>query len=401
AFPLAHGAMILVLVLFQELLARLLLLPPLVRRLGAWGGGAVVVVLSAVFFSPLLPMVPYAWGMAVSGVFAAAMVFLFLRYDLLTTLLAALTAQLLPACLVLLHAHDPALQLQGWLPLLAAAAPMLVGLRFVTGEEELIYRYDDVPPHVRRIAERERQRLELQTARGIQSSILPDLPPSLAGVDIAHAYRPATEVGGDFYDVLELEDGRLAVAVGDVAGHGVSSGLIMSMTKSALAVQVAYDPEVAPVFATLNRMVYQSARRRLLTTLCYALVDPQRRQVLYASAGHLFPYRIRGADGPEPRIEALESVAYPLGARPILELRARSLDLEAGDFLFLFSDGLVEAQAQGSDEVFGFQRLERSLASHAHRGVTGLRDGIFADLGAFAAGAPRHDDQTVLVLRLP
>jgi hypothetical protein len=401
AFPLAQLSMILVAVLFQELLARLLLVPPLVRRLGGWAGSAVVVLLSALFFSPLLPMVPYVWGVAVSGAFAAAMVFLFLRYDLLTTLLASLTVQLLPACLVLLRADDPALQLQGWLPLLVASLPLLVGLRFVTGDEELVYRYDDVPPHVRRIAERERQRLELETARGIQSSILPKLPSVLAGVEIAHAYRPATEVGGDFYDVLELEDGRLAVAVGDVAGHGVSSGLIMSMTKSALAVQVAYDPEVAPVFATLNRMVYQSARRRLLTTLCYALVDPRSRQVLYASAGHLFPYRLSPTGGAEAKVEALESVAYPLGARPELELRARSVELEAGDLLFLFSDGLVEAQAQGTEEVFGFERLERSLACHAHRGVAGLRDGVLADLGAFAAGSPRHDDQTVVVLRVP
>ncbi len=150
---------------------------------------------------------------------------------------------------------------------------------------------------MRRIAERERQRVELETARNIQSSILPQLPDQLNGVELAHTYLPATEVGGDFYDVLALEDGRLAVAVGDVAGHGVSSGLVMSMAKSALAVQVTFDPEVEAVFKTLNRMVFQSARKRLLATLCYALVDPVRREMQFASAGHLFPYRVSSAAG--------------------------------------------------------------------------------------------------------
>src|SRR6185295_17607959 len=166
----------------------------------------------------------------------------------------------------LLTAQDSTVQLHGWLGVAVLAVPLLASLRSLGSGREFVYNYDDVPPHVRRIAERERQRVELETARGIQSSILPDLPPRISGIDVAHAYLPASEVGGDFYDVLALEDGRLAVAVGDVAGHGVSSGLVMSMAKSALAVQVTFDPEVAAVFRTLNRTIYQSARKRLLAT---------------------------------------------------------------------------------------------------------------------------------------
>jgi sigma-B regulation protein RsbU (phosphoserine phosphatase) len=204
-------------------------------------------------------------------------------------------------------------------------------------------------------------------------------------------------VGGDFYDVLALEDGRLAVAVGDVAGHGVSSGLIMSMAKSALAVQVTFDPEVQQVFQTLNRTVYQTARKRLLATLCYAVIDPRRLEMVYASAGHLHPYRI-SATG---RVESLESIAYPLGVRGQLQVDPHTARLSPGDTLFLFSDGLVEARREGSEEQFGFERLEASLAQHASRGVEGLRDGILADVARFTGDAPREDDQTILVLRLP
>jgi phosphoserine phosphatase RsbU/P len=197
--------------------------------------------------------------------------------------------------------------------------------------------------------------------------------------------------------VLALEDGRLAIAVGDVAGHGVSSGLIMAMAKSALAVQVTFNPDVAAVFNTLNRTVYQTARKRLLATLCYALLDPRQLELVFASAGHLFPYRINAAG----RVEALESVAYPLGVRGELNVEARTARLAPGDTLFLFSDGLIEARKEGSDDLFGFDRLEASLASHAGRGVEGLRDGVLADVTRFTANAPREDDQTILVLRLP
>jgi sigma-B regulation protein RsbU (phosphoserine phosphatase) len=250
---------------------------------------------------------------------------------------------------------------------------------------------------VRRIAERERQKVELETARRIQSSILPELPPEVYGIQLAHEYLPASEVGGDFYDVLALEDGRLAVAVGDVAGHGVSSGLVMSMAKSALAVQVTFDPEVEAVFGTLNRMIFQSARKRLLTTLCYALIDPGRHEFCYASAGHLFPYRIT-RDG---EVHALESVSYPLGVRDQLDIRVRSEKLEAGDSLFLFSDGVVESRPEGSDEQFGFDRLEASLRRHAGASAVALKDAVVTDLRDFVGYAPLEDDLTVLVVRMP
>ena len=373
------------------------LLPVAARRLGVWGGSLAAAVVLAVVLPPMALAAPLGWTLAISFVFAAALIGLFVATDLLTVLLAGFVSLALFGSYPLLTAASASLQIQGWIALGLLAAPLVASLRHLGSDVEFVYRYEDVPPHVRRIAERERQRVELETARRIQSSILPELPPRLAGVDIAHAYLPASEVGGDFYDVLALEDGRLAVAVGDVAGHGVSSGLIMSMAKSALAVQVTFDPQVAEVFRTLNRTVFQTARKRLLATLCYALIDPRRLEMIYASAGHLFPYRITAAG----KVEALESVAYPLGVRGELEVESRTARLSPGDTLFLFSDGVVEARREGSDEPFGFERLEASLARHAGRGVEGLRDGVLADVTKFTASAPRDDDQTILVLRLP
>jgi len=383
--------------LYTTLFGRLFLVSWLARRVGPWIGGTLATLLTALIFFPPVSVLPIEWSVPLWLFMAAAGVVLFLRFDLLTSLLASVTAQLVLSTAPFVFAHAPGLQLQGWIGLLAGAIPLALTARHLASEETFVYRYEDVPPHVRRIAERERQRVELETARNIQSSILPQLPDQLNGVELAHTYLPATEVGGDFYDVLALEDGRLAVAVGDVAGHGVSSGLVMSMAKSALAVQVTFDPEVEAVFRTLNRMVFQSARKRLLATLCYALVDPRRREMHFASAGHLFPYRVT-TDG---RVEALESVAYPLGVRPTIEVEAKLARLESGDLVFLCSDGLIEARREDSDEYFGFDRLERLLAQWAGHGATVLRDAVLKELRLFTGDAPREDDLTLLVLRLP
>lgn len=383
--------------LYVGMFGHLLLVAAGVRATGRWLGPPLAAVGGALLFFPPIIVFPFAWSVPLWLLTAAAFVFLFLRYGLFTSLLAYVTLLVVSGSVPFLGASDPAIQFQATLALLVTASPLLVSFRSLASERQFVYRYEDVPPHVRRIAERERQRVELETARGIQSSILPDLPPQLGGVRIAHSYLPATEVGGDFYDVMALEDGRLAVAVGDVAGHGVSSGLVMSLTKSALAVQVTFNPEVKAVFGTLNRLVYQSARKRLLATLCYALIDPVRREMLYASAGHLFPYRVTG----EGEVLALESVSYPLGVREDIEVRARSARLRAGDYLFLFSDGVVEARAENSDELFGFDRLEASLRRHGGAGVTPLRDGVLADLERFTRGSQREDDLTVLVLQIP
>jgi hypothetical protein len=367
------------------------------QRFGRWPG----LLLSTLVAGAVLPFfvttLPLHWGML--PWFAALVIpmALFFFSDLLSSMLALFTASLVLATMPMLLALDVHFQIHGWLALLVLSLPLWISLRHLGSGEEFHYLYDDIPLHVRRIAERERQRVELETARNIQSSILPELPPSVNGVEVAHTYQPASEVGGDFYDVMALEDGRLAVAVGDVAGHGVSSGLVMSMAKSALAVQVTFDPEVQSVFQTLNRMVYQSARRRLLTTLCYALLDSRRGEFYYASAGHLFPYRV----SPVGRVDALEAASYPLGVRSDIEVRVRMAKLNPGDSIFMYSDGLVEATPDGSDEPFGFERLENSLRNLAGRSPQQICDGVLEDVDAYTGVHPRDDDLTLLVLRLP
>ena len=382
---------------YTELFGRLFLVPLAVGRLGRVAGGVVVALLSGVLFWPPLFAVPITWDLMFGVLRAGFLVALFLAYDLWTVLLSAVGSAVLLRVLPFLFSGHPSLVTQAVIPLVLLSIPALLSLRYLGSGKEFVYRYDDVPPHVRRIAERERQRVELETARRIQSSILPELPDQLHGIRLAHSYVPATEVGGDFYDVLALEDGRLAVAVGDVAGHGVSSGLVMAAAKSALSVQVTFRPEVEEVFAALNRMVYQTARKRLLTTLCYALVDPSARRLRYACAGHFSPYRVTK----EGEVSSLQSISYPLGVRDELVVTVREVELQAGDRVILFSDGIIEARRTDGDEQYGFDRFEAVLTRHKDESPKGLRDAIFTDVRGFTGPVEQDDDQTLLILEIP
>jgi len=383
--------------LLPALLVSCLLLPTMGLRWWRLRTGTLVAAaLAWILVLPALLVLPLPGGFLTWFVGAAVPTLVFGSFDLLAALLCGLLAPALLGALPLLLAADGGMQLQGMIPLIVIATPLIGSLRYIQSTERFAYSYDDVPPHVRRIAERERQRVELETAREIQGAILPDLPSQLAGVEIAHVYQPATEVGGDFYDVLALEDGRLAVAVGDVAGHGVSSGLIMSMVKSALSVQVTFEPDVESVLIALNRMVFQSARKRMLTTLTYAVLDPVARRLVYASAGHIFPLRVT-ADG---RVYELEAGQYPLGVRPHFEPAVHVEPLDAGDAVVLLSDGIVERTPGLSDEPFGFGRLRDSLARTAGGSAEAIVAGVLDDLERFTGHHPREDDVTLLVLKL-
>ncbi|MEM6793468.1 MAG: PP2C family protein-serine/threonine phosphatase [Acidobacteriota bacterium] len=366
-----------------------------IGRLGVRRG----LLVSWLAFAPFMPLLV---GLPLSGAWilwmAAATLppVLFWKHDAAAALGAPLLASLLLPASQLIDAAAPSFQLQGWLAVVACTVPLLVGLRHLTGEgPEVVYSFENVPAHVRRIAERERQRLELETAREIQASILPRPPARIGDFEIAHAYLPASEVGGDFFDLRRLEDGRVLVAVGDVAGHGVSSGLVMSMVKAALRVQAEHDPEVPAMMEQLNRLVLgESAPRRLLATLAYGLLDPADGSFTFACAGHPFPYFL----APDGALRELESAAYPLGVRKGCEPRPRREILQPGETLVLYSDGLVEARAEGIEDPFGFPRLERILTESVGLEPSAMRDAVLASLRAFTGGVPQDDDLTLLVI---
>ncbi len=249
---------------------------------------------------------------------------------------------------------------------------------------------------VERNRERLRMKQELEHAREIQLSMLPRSSPASDWLDIAAVSLPATEVGGDYYDYFPGADGRLAVVVGDVAGHGVASGLVLSGVRSGLTLLEEDMSAPDAVMERLNRMVWRTAPRRMFMTMLLALFDRAGRRLTVACAGN--PPLLRcTADG---AVEELTPGSLPLGARADTTFGASTVTLEDADTLLLVTDGAAET-TDASGEQYGYERLACAFADLAPAATAKeVRDALLADLWSFKGSAEQVDDVTMVVVRV-
>ena len=248
-----------------------------------------------------------------------------------------------------------------------------------------------------RARERERMKEEIDTARRIQLSMLPQGSPDLAWIEIAAASLPATEVGGDYYDYFRLSPSQLVLVVGDVAGHGLASGLLLSGVRSCLYLLEKDLTSPIEVLDRLNHMVRRTTDRRTYMTLLCAVLDrtAEGTHLRLATAGH--PPALHFGRG---RVAALGNGAPPLGTRLDTRYEVVSRSLLPRDVLIFYTDGLVEARnAQGQE--YGDARLQRTVARVGEKGsVREIRDAILSDLANFKGDTEQADDITVVVARL-
>jgi serine phosphatase RsbU (regulator of sigma subunit) len=239
---------------------------------------------------------------------------------------------------------------------------------------------------------------ELEIAGRIQRNLFPRALPQAPGITIAASARPARETGGDFYDVVPLDDGRrLGLLVGDASGKSIPGAMLMAIARS-VARSEARD-HVAPetVMRETNRWIAQDVPPRSFVALSYVSLDVGRRRMGLANAGQLSPLR-RRVDG---TIEELDvpGPTLPLGIRHETLYEALEVELAPGDTVVFFTDGLVEAHSPRR-EMFGFGRFEALVRELGHLPPEELIAAAFAAVDAFCAGAPQHDDMTMLVLRV-
>src|SRR5215212_11499736 len=206
--------------------------------------------------------------------------------------------------------------------------------------------------------ERERIEQELQVARQIQQELLPESLPELDGWRIAAYYGPAREVGGDFYDFLELSSGRLGLVVGDATGHGMPAALVMASTRGMLRAVVQSLESPGEVLARVNEALVADIPPSTFVTCFYGILDPKSGHLVYANAGHDLPYLWHGG-----ATEELRARGMPLGLMPGTRYEEKEVVLEIGDSTLFYSDGLVEAH-NPQREMFGFPRLRRLVAEH-------------------------------------
>ena len=245
--------------------------------------------------------------------------------------------------------------------------------------------------------EREHLEQELRVARRIQQASLPMEVPTLEGWQISPYYQPAREVGGDFYDFFELEDGRVGVVVGDATGKGVSAALVAAATSSMVraVAQALGSSSPGEVLAQVNETLVARIPSNMFVTCFYAVLDPESAGLRYANAGHDLPY-LRGRSSNDA--EELSARGMPLGLMPEMSYEENETVLDAGDSVLFYSDGLVEAHDPQRHQMFGFPRLRALVAGHAEkRSFVTL---LIAELYSFTGEEwEQEDDITLLTLR--
>jgi predicted ester cyclase len=241
--------------------------------------------------------------------------------------------------------------------------------------------------------ERERIDQELQVARQIQQALLPKATPELDGWEVAAYYKPAREVGGDFYDFLELPDGRLGLVVGDATGKGMPAALVMATTRGMLRAVAQPLDSPGKVLTRVNDALYPDIPSTMFVTCLYAILEPESGSLRYANAGHDLPYLRHHGEG----ATELRATGMPLGLMPEMSYEEKEAILREGDCVLFYSDGLVEAH-EPRGEMFGFPRLRALVAEHG--GERSLVDLLMKKLHSFTGeGWEQEDDITLLTLR--
>src|SRR5215204_2745546 len=242
--------------------------------------------------------------------------------------------------------------------------------------------------------DRERLERELALASEIQQRFQPTAPPHVTGYELQGISFPCYEIGGDYYDFIEREDGRLVIALGDVSGKGTAAALLMSSLHAAIHAQSASHNSLVATISAVNRYLANNIPTNRFVTLFYAELDPESGALSFLNAGHNPPLIIHSAG----TVEQLASGGLPLGIKPDAEYREGRTQMQKGDVLVIYSDGVTEAQSPTGEE-FGATRLYEVVSRNIEASAAGIRDRIESSLTKFAQGTSAADDITLVIVK--
>jgi sigma-B regulation protein RsbU (phosphoserine phosphatase) len=236
---------------------------------------------------------------------------------------------------------------------------------------------------------------ELQMAREMQTSFLPDAVPQLPGWQFAARWLPAREVAGDYYDFIPLDDNKLGLVIADVTDKGAAAALFMVFTNS--IVRASVHPHIPPVesLASANRLICQKSPNAMFVSLVYCQLDTTTGQVIYVNAGHNPPLHYHAASG---QLDRIGRTGMVLGIEPDSPYQQRELVIQPGDFILFYTDGLVDA-INAREEAYNLERLEQIVGHSPSISADELIQRIAADLITHTGGIVPFDDITLLVVK--
>ena len=246
----------------------------------------------------------------------------------------------------------------------------------------------------KQLLERELIGKQLETARVVQSRLLPNSPPAFPGYDIAGICISADEIGGDYFDYISLSHNRLGLVVADVSGHGIPSALVMTAFRALLRTKARGKSSLANIAYSINHLLPEFTGDNHFVTVLYAVLEPSTGNLTYISCGHPPPLVLR-ANG---EVAKLDHNNTALGIFPDLSYSEATTCLEAGDILILYTDGAVELMDQ-SDEIFGISRLVEVIRENQHLSAAEVIDKVIEATQQFSAYYGFLDDLTLVVVR--
>ena len=257
------------------------------------------------------------------------------------------------------------------------------------------YAHETLQKAIPRLSETNRIRKEIESARLMHQATLPQTLPLIPELDISAVCQPATEVGGDYYDFIRLTENKHAFAVGDVSGHGLEAGMMVSMARSCLYTQVNFSNSISDVMTAMNRMVCGSVDKNLMMTFLFAVFDTQSKMMAFANAGHPYPCHYQAKSKTWSLIKDGE---FPLGIHEEFRYSTHKVQLEKGDFIVLYSDGILEASDENK-EHYGLERLLELLRSKKWVSAQEIQLAMLRSVRNFCQSL-FHDDLTILVIHL-
>jgi sigma-B regulation protein RsbU (phosphoserine phosphatase) len=246
--------------------------------------------------------------------------------------------------------------------------------------------------------EKGRMERELQMAREVQSSLLPRETPQVSGWEFATRWKPAREVAGDYYDFIPGQGGELGLVIGDVSDKGMHSALFMAVTRSIVRASVSHASAPVEGIANANRLVYGDSAGGMFVTLFYVLLRPETDEVTYVNAGHNPPLLYRQSSAEQEPLAELMPTGSALGILEDFPFEQRTVCLESGDCMVLYTDGVTDA-IRGDGERFGMERLRQVVLQNLPSSATEIVTAVEAAVGEFADSAAQFDDMAIVVAK--
>lgn len=361
----------------------------------------VVTAVAFILFSPLpTDTGPFTTELITAGLVGFSVGWIYVKEDYLTAFIAMtlLGLQLLAVKgWVMSNSPDASVF---YITLILIVAALIFAIQAIRNGKSIRELPKFVPDYINDLARDERVKQELQIARKVQQSFLPDQTPDIEGLDIAAICSPAYETGGDYYDFIQLNDGRLAVTIGDVSGKGIEAAFYMTFTKGVLHALCTDYTSTIEILAKFNTLFRKNAQKGTFISLIFGLIDTEKKEFRFSRAGHnpllYFNSKENTLNEYRPDGIGLGMASEEIFRKNICE---STIKFKSDDILVLFTDGVVEATNQ-INKFYGDDRLHKLIKQNKNLSSEKILQKLTDDLVKFGDGADQHDDMTVLVIKM-